>query len=90
MRDFFGTSEHWQWGLFSQPSQDTLQRFSMETDNYKSPFRDEVSFVYYIQYHLHLQLKKVSNYAQENGIVLMGDLPIGTTNFLLITIFLKK
>lgn len=33
--------------------------------------------IYYVQYHLHLQLKQAADYARENGVVLMGDLPIG-------------
>jgi 4-alpha-glucanotransferase len=32
---------------------------------------------YFIQYHLHLQLKNVVDYAREKGVVLKGDLPIG-------------
>jgi 4-alpha-glucanotransferase len=39
--------------------------------------QDEVSMYYYVQYHLHLQLKDAANYAHENGIILKGDIPIG-------------
>ena len=31
----------------------------------------------FIQYHLHLQLKAVADYAREKGVILKGDLPIG-------------
>ncbi len=37
----------------------------------------EISFCYFLQYTLHIQFKKVSNYARKNGVVLKGDLPIG-------------
>ena len=33
--------------------------------------------VYYIQYHLHLQLKSASDYARSKGVFLKGDVPIG-------------
>ena len=33
--------------------------------------------VYFIQYHLHLQLLAVADYARSKGIVLKGDIPIG-------------
>lgn len=39
--------------------------------------QDEVSMYYYVQYHLHLQLKDAANYAHENGIIVKGDIPIG-------------
>ena len=35
------------------------------------------SLVYFIQYHLHLQLKAATDYAREQGVVLKGDVPIG-------------
>jgi len=33
--------------------------------------------VYFIQYHLHCQLKSAADYARSKGIVLKGDIPIG-------------
>ena len=33
--------------------------------------------IYFIQYHLHLQLKAAADYARSKGIVLKGDIPIG-------------
>ena len=39
--------------------------------------RDEVSMYYYVQYHLHLQLKDAATYAHQNGIIVKGDIPIG-------------
>lgn len=37
----------------------------------------EISFYYFLQYILHTQFKKVSDYARKRGVVLKGDLPIG-------------
>ncbi len=38
---------------------------------------DEISINYFIQYHLHLQLKEATEYAHANGIIVKGDIPIG-------------
>ena len=35
------------------------------------------SFIYFVQYLLHTQLKAAADYAREKGVVLKGDLPIG-------------
>jgi 4-alpha-glucanotransferase len=35
------------------------------------------SLVYFIQYHLHLQLKAAADYARQQGVALKGDVPIG-------------
>ena len=37
----------------------------------------EMSFVYYVQYHLHQQLKAVADYARSKGVFIKGDLPVG-------------
>lgn len=36
-----------------------------------------IAFHYFVQYHLHTQLKEATNYAHKNGIVVKGDIPIG-------------
>ncbi len=36
-----------------------------------------ISFYYFVQYHLHIQLKEAADYAHKKGIVLKGDIPIG-------------
>ena len=43
----------------------------------KSTSFKEIAFYYFIQYHLHLQLKEAADYAHKKGIVLKGDIPIG-------------
>jgi hypothetical protein len=37
----------------------------------------ELALHYFIQYHLHLQLKEAADYAHKKGVVLKGDIPIG-------------
>ncbi|KAJ9547973.1 hypothetical protein OSB04_020516, partial [Centaurea solstitialis] len=73
LRDFFETSDHSQWGTFSQFSKEKLEKLvSKDSFHY-----DIICFHYYIQYHLHLQLSEAAAYAKEKGVVLKGDLPIG-------------
>ncbi|MEO8763676.1 MAG: 4-alpha-glucanotransferase [Ginsengibacter sp.] len=51
-----------------------------EVQKLVSPSRshyDEVAFFYFVQYHLHLQLKSAVDYAHRHKIVLKGDIPIG-------------
>lgn len=38
---------------------------------------EAIAIHYFIQYHLHLQLQEVRNYAHQHGVVLKGDIPIG-------------
>lgn len=38
---------------------------------------EEISMYFFVQFHLHLQLKDSADYAHENGIILKGDIPIG-------------
>jgi 4-alpha-glucanotransferase len=43
------------------------------------PQYEEICFHYWIQFHLHLQLKDASEYAHKKGIILKGDIPIGVS-----------
>ncbi|ONK63671.1 uncharacterized protein A4U43_C07F17690 [Asparagus officinalis] len=73
LRDFFETSDHFQWGRFAQFSKEKLEKLvSKESLHY-----DVICFHYYIQFHLHLQLSEAAAYARKNKVVLKGDLPIG-------------
>lgn len=36
-----------------------------------------IAFTYFVQYHLHTQLKEATDYAHKKGIVVKGDIPIG-------------
>eukprot|EP00281_Chroomonas_sp_CCMP1168_P027736 CAMPEP_0206247986 /NCGR_PEP_ID=MMETSP0047_2-20121206/20113_1 /ASSEMBLY_ACC=CAM_ASM_000192 /TAXON_ID=195065 /ORGANISM="Chroomonas mesostigmatica_cf, Strain CCMP1168" /LENGTH=778 /DNA_ID=CAMNT_0053673569 /DNA_START=380 /DNA_END=2716 /DNA_ORIENTATION=+ len=47
--------------------------------NEHSPDFGQVVRVYFTQYHLHRQLKEASLYAEQNGIAIKGDIPIGVT-----------
>ncbi|MEO8853850.1 MAG: 4-alpha-glucanotransferase [Ginsengibacter sp.] len=42
---------------------------------------DRILFFYFVQYHLHLQMKEVADYAHHQKIVLKGDIPIGVYRY---------
>jgi 4-alpha-glucanotransferase len=73
LRDLFGTPDFKKWGRFSKPDQKILA----EITNPEASHYDDIAVHYFIQYHLHIQLLDVSDYARKNGIVLKGDIPIG-------------
>jgi len=53
---------------------------SRDVDKLSAPgsktFHD-IALHYFIQYHLHVQLKEAADYAHKKGVVLKGDIPIG-------------
>lgn len=72
LRDNYGTCNFNEWKE-KQYSQELLKRYF----NPKSKSYKEVRKHLFIQYHLHKQLSEVKRYANKNGILLKGDLPIG-------------
>jgi 4-alpha-glucanotransferase len=73
LKPLFGTGEHWKWGIFSDPSPQNLDRVLAPT----CPWHEDIQFTYYLQYHLHCQLKRAAVYAAGLKIAFKGDLPIG-------------
>ena len=71
-KDFVAANEEW-----LKP----YAEWQMRNDNYgevhSSSLISHFSFVYYVQYLLHTQLKAAADYARSKGVVLKGDLPIG-------------
>ena len=72
--------------IFAERGQQTLDSKDFKawfTDNkdwlepYAKWTSDDVNIIYYLQYHLHIQLKAASDYAREKGIFIKGDVPIG-------------
>lgn len=73
LRDFFETSDRTQWGRYANFSKEKLEKLvSKDSLHY-----DIISFQYYVQFHLHVQLSEAAEYARKNKVVLKGDLPIG-------------
>ena len=67
-------------GQLTLDSKEFKQWFALNQEwltPYAAWLGQSVSLVYFIQYHLHLQLKAATDYAREQGVALKGDVPIG-------------
>ncbi len=73
LRDKYKTADYNQWKSQSTFDEAAIQRLASPTQKHY----DSIAFHYFIQYHLHLQLKEATAYAHKNGIIVKGDLPIG-------------
>ncbi|MDQ6755749.1 MAG: 4-alpha-glucanotransferase [Bacteroidota bacterium] len=73
LRDKYETADSTKWKANKTFNEDTVQKLVSP----QQPHYDEICFHYFIQYHLHLQLKSASKYAHSKGIILKGDIPIG-------------
>jgi 4-alpha-glucanotransferase len=73
LRDKFGTSEFGQWKNYSVYNAEEIDRLC----SHKSKQYKNIAFWYFIQYHLHLQLKESVKHAHKKGVALKGDIPIG-------------
>ena len=77
LRELHGTVNFNAWPTHSKYNEEAIQKLV----NPKASSYSEISFYYYVQYHLHLQLKSATSYAHENGIIVKGDIPIGVYRF---------
>ena len=73
LRDKNGTSDFSQWKIYSSYNKDAIEKYVAP----RARHYDQIALQYFIQYHLHLQLKDATEYAHKNGIVVKGDIPIG-------------
>jgi 4-alpha-glucanotransferase len=69
LRDRFGTADFSQWPEHSVYSAEKIAVFAKDNS--------EVAFHYFVQYHLHSQLKDATAHLHANGLVLKGDIAIG-------------
>lgn len=76
-RDRFGTADFSQWKTGSVYNAAEVERLASP----KNRSHKEVAFWYFVQYHLHLQLKEAVDYAHKKGIAIKGDIPIGIYRF---------
>ena len=73
LRDRFGTADFRTWPEYAEYRTESIRAFCRPS----GPAYGEISFYYYVQYCLHIQLKAASEYARSKGIILKGDIPIG-------------
>ncbi len=73
LRDKNGTCDFTQWKVYSTYNKAAIEKYVAP----KAKHYDQIALQYFIQYHLHLQLKDATDYAHKNGIIVKGDIPIG-------------
>ena len=73
LRDKNGTPDFTRWKSHSAYDKEAIERFvAPGSRQYRL-----IALQYFIQYHLHLQLREAADYAHEQGIIVKGDIPIG-------------
>jgi 4-alpha-glucanotransferase len=77
LKDEYGTSDFNQWPDHNTYNEAAISALAAEG----SVAHDKINIHFFVQYHLHLQLKEASEYAHANGVILKGDIPIGVYRF---------
>ncbi|MFM7838530.1 MAG: 4-alpha-glucanotransferase, partial [Chitinophagaceae bacterium] len=73
LRDKYGTADFTRWKTHRTYSRSAIEKYGLPG----SKHYEEIAFHYFLQYHLHLQLKAAAEYAHQHGVILKGDIPIG-------------
>jgi 4-alpha-glucanotransferase len=73
LRDRNGTANFRKWKLYSDYNKEAIEKYVST----KSKHYDNIAFSYFLQFHLHKQLKSAVDYAHKLGIIIKGDIPIG-------------
>lgn len=73
LRDKFGTPDSRAWGKYAVYSERMIKSLCEPGTTHF----DAVALHYFIQYHLHCQLKAAHDHANEKGLILKGDIAIG-------------
>ena len=73
LRDLYGTADFNTWPEYSTYDSEEIDKLcDKEAETYP-----EISFYYFLQYVLHVQLLAAANHARSKGVILKGDIPIG-------------
>ncbi|TMI62857.1 MAG: 4-alpha-glucanotransferase [Bacteroidetes bacterium] len=73
LRDKNKTIEFGKWKMYKTYNEKEVAKLiSPGSNSFKA-----IAFNYFVQYHLHTQLKEATDYAHKKGIVVKGDIPIG-------------
>ena len=73
LRDTYHTADFTTWPEHNTFCEEELHRFCTTG----TPHEKEVRFWYYVQFILHSQLQKATQYARRHHVILKGDIPIG-------------
>jgi 4-alpha-glucanotransferase len=77
LRDKNGTSDFNKWKQYSKYDKDGIEKLVSR----RSRHYDKIAVNYFVQYHLHLQLKAAAEYAHRQGVILKGDIAIGVYRY---------
>ena len=77
LRDVNGTSDFNKWKVYSKYDKDAIEKYVSR----KAKHYNKIAVHYFIQYHLHLQLKAAAEYAHRQGVILKGDIAIGVYRY---------
>ena len=77
LRDLHGSVDFNAWPSHARYNKTEIEQLA----DVNSKTYTEIAFFYYVQFHLHLQLKAATDYAHAQGVVLKGDIPIGVYRF---------
>jgi 4-alpha-glucanotransferase len=73
LRDKYKTSDFRAWEKYSKITDEGIRALtSPQSEDY-----ERIALYYFLQYHLHKQLREASEYAKTMGVILKGDIPIG-------------
>lgn len=73
LRDKYGTADFRTWKKYSIFDLCEIEKLTATSQRHYT----KIAFHYFLQYHLHVQLKEAHDYANQNGIIIKGDIPIG-------------
>jgi 4-alpha-glucanotransferase len=77
LREKYQTSDFSRWERHSVYSKKAIEKLSSKDPE----ATNKISFHYFVQYHLHKQLKEAADYCHKKGVVLKGDIPIGVYRY---------
>jgi 4-alpha-glucanotransferase len=72
-RDLYQTVDFHQWGEYEVYNSLNIMSLCIPG----SAVYDDIAIHWFLQFHLHEQLKDASDYARSKGVILKGDIPIG-------------
>lgn len=72
LRDRFKTPDFTEWKEYATYNKKLLSQAKKERETLH-----EMEYYFFVQYHLHIQLTRATQYARERGVALKGDIPIG-------------
>ena len=75
LRDLYGTADFSAWPEHGKYDARAIAKLADKN----SPADNGISLNYFVQFHLHLQLKEAAEYLHERGVILKGDIPIGVS-----------